>query len=267
MGSITIVLALSAQLQLQVFQLDVKTTFLNGELQEEVYVQQPPRYELKGKEEKVYRLYKALYRLKQAPKAWNNKINFYFYQNVFERSQYEPSLYVKKKGEDFLMACLYVDDLMYGGTSKDMVTEFKAAMMKEFEMTNLGLMRYFLDIQVKPFLGKIFILQEKYVTDLLKKFNMSECKPVASPMVVNDKLQQNDRVVSVDSKTFRSIVESLIYLINSRFDMLFLVRIISRFMENPSRLDKLFFVRYCRILFAATKRILRYLQGTKDHGI
>jgi hypothetical protein len=165
------------------------------------------------------------------------------------------------------MACLYVDDLMYGGTSKDMVTEFKAAMMKEFEMTNLGLMRYFLDIQVKPFLGKIFILQEKYVTDLLKKFNMSECKPVASPMVVNDKLQQNDRVVSVDSKTFRSIVESLIYLINSRFDILFLVRIISRFMENPSRLDKLFFVRYCRILFAATKRILRYLQGTKDHGI
>jgi hypothetical protein len=96
---------------------------------------------------------------------------------------------------------------------------------------------------------------------------MSECKPVASPMVVNDKLQQNDRVVSVDSKTFRSIVESLIYLINSRFDILFLVRIISRFMENPSRLDKLFFVRYCRILFAATKRILRYLQGTKDHGI
>jgi hypothetical protein len=267
MGSITIVLALSAQLQLQVFLLDVKTIFLNGELQEEVYVQQPPRYELKGKEEKVYRLYKALYGLKQAPKAWNNKINFYFYQNVFERSQYEPSLYVKKKGEDFLMACLYVDDLIYVGTSKDMVAEFKAAMMKEFEMTNLGLMRYFLDIQVKPFLGKIFILQEKYVTDLLKKFNMSECKPVASPMVANYKLQQNDCAVSVDSKTFRNLVGSLIYLINSRFDILFLVRIISRFMENPSRLDILFFVRYRRILFAATKRILRYLQGTKDHGI
>jgi hypothetical protein len=87
------------------------------------------------------------------------------------------------------MACLCVDDLMYVGTSKDMVAGFKTTMMKEFEMTNLGLMRYFLDIQVNSFLGKIFISQEKYVTDLLKKFNTSECKPVASPMVVNEKLQ------------------------------------------------------------------------------
>jgi hypothetical protein len=74
-------------------------TFLNGELQEKVYVEQPPRYKLKGKEEKNYRLYKALYRLKQAPRAWNNKIDLYFYQNGFERSQFESSLYLEKKME------------------------------------------------------------------------------------------------------------------------------------------------------------------------
>ena len=146
METIKIVLELSTQLQLQVFQLDAKSAFLNDELQEEVYVQQPLGYELKGQEDKVYRLYKTLYGLKQAPKAWNHKINLYFHQNGFGRSQSEPSLYVKKKREDFLMVCLYVDDLIYAGTSKDMVADFKDTMMREFEMTNLGLMRFLLGI-------------------------------------------------------------------------------------------------------------------------
>jgi hypothetical protein len=172
METIRIVLALSAKFQLHVFQLDVKSTFLNGELQEEVYVEQPPVYELKGKEEKVYRLYKAFYGLKQTLRAWNNKIDMYFHQNGFERSQSEPSLYVRKKGEDFPIGCLYIDDLIYTRTNKDMVAKFKNAMMKEFKMSDLGLMRYFLGIQVKQSPGKFFILQEKYVAYLFKKFNM-----------------------------------------------------------------------------------------------
>jgi hypothetical protein len=140
-----------------VFHLDVKSVFCNDELQEEVYVQQPPGYEIKGEEDKVYKLYKALYRLKHAPRAWNHKIDPYLYQNGFSKNQSKPSLYIKKKGEDFVMVCLYVDDLIYTGTSKDMVAEFKTAMMKEFEMSDLSLMRYFLGIQVKQSLGKIFI--------------------------------------------------------------------------------------------------------------
>ena len=137
MEAIKIVFALSVQLQLQVFQLDVKLAFLNGELKEEVYVQQSPEYELKGEEDKVCSLYKALYRLKQAPRAWNHKIDLYFHQNSFGRSQFEPSLYVKKKGEDFVMVYLYVDDLIYTRTSKDMVADLKATMMKEFKTTDL----------------------------------------------------------------------------------------------------------------------------------
>ena len=129
-------------------------------------------------------------------------------------------------------------------------------MMKKFEMKDLGLIRYFLGIQVKQSLRKIFISQEKYVADLLKKFNMSECKLVASPMTINEKLQQNVGALKVDSTSFRRLVGSLIYLTNSRPDILFSVSIISRFMENPSKL-----------YFAATKRILRYLQETKDYGI
>jgi len=129
-------------------------------------------------------------------------------------------------------------------------------MMKEFKIKDLGLMRYFLSIQVKQSLRKIFISQEKYVANILKKFNMLECKPVASPMTANEKLQKNDDAVKMDSKIFRNLIGSLIYLTNSRPDILFSVSIISRFMENPSRL-----------YFAASKRILRYRQGTKDHGI
>jgi len=154
------------------------------------------------------------------------------------------------------MVYLYIDDLIYAGTTKDMVVEFKTAMMKEFEMSDLGLMGYFLGIQVKQFPGKIFISQEKYITDLLKKFHMSECKPAASLMTTNEKLLQDDGATKIDSKYFKSLVGSLIYLTNSRPDILYYVSIISRFIENPSKLH-----------LEAAKRILRYLQGTKNHEI
>jgi hypothetical protein len=108
--------------------------------------------------------------------------------------------------------------------------------MKEFEMSDLGLMRYFLDIQVKQSPRKIFISQEKYVTNLLKKFNMIECKPIASLISANEKLHQDDGAAKIDAKYFRSLVGSLIYLTNSRPNILFSISIISRFMENPSSL-------------------------------
>ncbi|ESR62166.1 hypothetical protein CICLE_v10018259mg, partial [Citrus x clementina] len=121
--------------------LDVKSAFLNGEIEEEVYVEQPKRYEVKAEENKVYRLRKALYGLKQAPRAWNSRIDRYFIKNGFDRSSSKPSLYVKKEGTDFLIVCLYVDDLIYCGTNLKMVEEFKKSMLDEFEMTDLGLMK------------------------------------------------------------------------------------------------------------------------------
>uniref|UniRef100_A0A2N9IDT2 Reverse transcriptase Ty1/copia-type domain-containing protein n=1 Tax=Fagus sylvatica TaxID=28930 RepID=A0A2N9IDT2_FAGSY len=174
METIRTVLALAAQMELQVFQLDVKSAFLNGDLEEEVYVEQPKGYVKKGKEDQVYRLRKALYGLKQALRAWNSKIDSYFRQNGFHRSKCEPSLYVKHDGiGDFLVVCLYVDDLIYMGTNMKMVEDFKRSMMKEYEMTDLGLMKYFLGIQVRQSKGEVFICQEKYIEDLLKKFHMA----------------------------------------------------------------------------------------------
>ncbi|KAL0462043.1 UNVERIFIED_CONTAM: Retrovirus-related Pol polyprotein from transposon TNT 1-94 [Sesamum latifolium] len=186
------VLAIFAQLELQVYQLDVKSAFLNGEIEEEVYVEQPEGFIIKGKEEKVCRLNKDLYGLKQPPRAWNSKINSYFIENGFNCNLSESSLYMRKVDKDFLIVCLYMDDLIYFGTNSSLVEDFKKKMMKKFDMTDLGLMRYFLGIQVKQSPGRFFLSQEKYIDDLLKKFNMSYCKPISTPMALNEKLHVHD---------------------------------------------------------------------------
>ena len=112
-----------------------------------------------------------LYGLKQAPEAWNSKIDSYFRQNGFQRSIYEPSLYVKREGTRyFLVICLYVDDLIYMGTNKKLVEDFKKAILKEFEMTDLGLMKYFLGFQVRQSTGEVFICQESTLKICLKNF-------------------------------------------------------------------------------------------------
>lgn len=167
----------------------------------------------------------------------------------------EPSLYVKTEGTDFLLVCLYVDDLIYFGSNMKMLEDFKKNMMNEFEMTDLGLMRYFLGIQVKQSKGHIFLSQEKYVEDLLKKFQMEKCKAVPTPMALNEKLQQNDGEPRVDDKLYRSLVGSLIYLTNTRPDIMHSVSVISRYMNKPTKSH-----------YTAAKRILRYLQDTENMG-
>ena len=140
------------------YQFDVKSAFLNGDLEEEVYVSQPEGFVVNGKEDKVYKLKKGLYGLKQAPWEWYFKIDSYFQENGFERSKNEPTLYVKQEGKnDFLVVCLYVDDMIYMGSSESIVTEFKGCMMKNFEMSDLGLLHYFLGLEVKQGIDGIFL--------------------------------------------------------------------------------------------------------------
>jgi len=257
METIWTVLALAAQPKLPVYQLNVKSAFLNGDLQEEIYVEQPKGYVIKGQEDKVYRLGKALYRLKQAPRAWNSNIDGYLQDHGFLKSSNEPSLYIKNQGaHNFLILCLYVDDLMYTSTSEEMINEVKEAMIREYEMTDLGLMKYFLGIQIKQEPGRIFISQEKYIDDLLKKFQMKDCKPMPTPMITSEKMSKNDEVEKVNETNYQSLVGSLIYLTHTRSDIIHTVGMVSRFMSEPNKNH-----------YAAAKRILRYIKGTKYHGI
>ncbi|VVA34051.1 Hypothetical predicted protein, partial [Prunus dulcis] len=180
--TIRLVISLAAQNSWQIFQLDVKSEFLHGNLQEEVYIDQPPGYERKGKEEKVFKLKKALYGLKQAPRAWYSRIDAHFAKLGFHKCPFEHTLYVKTEEEGkILMVCLYVDDLIFTGSDAKMFDEFKKSMMMEFEMTDLGLMHYFLGLEVIQTTAGNFIYQKKYAQDILNRFQMDDCKPFGTP--------------------------------------------------------------------------------------
>ncbi|KAL0554273.1 hypothetical protein IC582_008190 [Cucumis melo] len=165
--TIRLLIVLAAQNNWKIFQMDVKSTFLNGYLEEEVYLEQPPGYSVKGQEDKVLKLKKALYELKQAPRIWNSRINKYFLDNGYLRCPYEHSLYIKVNGYgDILVVCLYVDDLIFTRNCASMFEDLKNAMTQEFEMTDIGLMSYYLGIEVKQSEEGIFISQERYTREV-----------------------------------------------------------------------------------------------------
>ncbi|KAL0459390.1 UNVERIFIED_CONTAM: Retrovirus-related Pol polyprotein from transposon RE1 [Sesamum latifolium] len=137
-----------------------KVAFLNGYIDEEIYVEQPQGFASKGHEEKVLRLKKALYRLEQAPRAWSIRIDNYFMDQEFWRSLSEPTLYINNQGNDTLIVSLYVDDLIYTGNDEKMIQDFKEDMMKTFEMSDLGLMHFFLGIEINQEKEGIFICQK-----------------------------------------------------------------------------------------------------------
>jgi len=137
--------------------MDVKSAFLNGVLEEEVYVEHPLGYMRRGEEKTVLRLKKAFYDLKQAPRAWNERTNTYFEKNGYEQCPYEHALYIKKKGEYVIFIALYVDDLIFMGNNAELIEAFKEVMNKEFEIIFLCLMKYFLGLEVVQGKDDIFV--------------------------------------------------------------------------------------------------------------
>ncbi|KAL0360219.1 UNVERIFIED_CONTAM: Retrovirus-related Pol polyprotein from transposon TNT 1-94 [Sesamum radiatum] len=254
--TIRLVVALAAQNSWPIFQLDVKSAFLHGYLDEQVFVEQPPGYIKTGNEHKVYRLNKALYGLKQAPRAWYSRIEAYFLKVGFSKCPYEHTLFVKiGKGGKMLIVCLYVDDLIFTGNCDAMFQEFKKCMMDEFEMSDLGKMHYFLSIEVVNTSDGIFISQKKYIGEILDRFLMKDCNAVSTPTEFGLKLNK-DYEGKKDSTLYKQIVGSLMYLTATRPDIMYSVSLISRYMENPTEMHLL-----------GAKRILRYLQGTRDYGL
>jgi hypothetical protein len=193
-----------------------------------------------------------LYGLKQAPRAWYSRIESYFSKEGFTKCPYEHTLFIKTAdGGKILIICLYVDDLIFTGNDEVMFDEFKKSMMAEFDMSDLGKMRYFLSIEVLQKEGGIFISQQKYTNEVLERFNMGQCNSVKNPIVPGFKLTKDEGGVQVDSTLYKQMVESLMYLTATRLDLMFVVSLISRYMEHPTESHML-----------ATKRILRYVKGT-----
>ncbi|CAL9028826.1 unnamed protein product [Prunus brigantina] len=255
--TIRLVISLAAQNSWLIYQLDVKSAFLHGNLQEEVYIDQPPGYERKGEKEKVFKLKKALYGLKQAPRAWYSRIDAHFAKLGFHKCPFEHTLYVKTEEEGkILMVCLYVDDLIFTGSDAKMFDEFKKSMMMEFEMTDLGLMHYFLGLEVIQSTAGNFICQKKYAQDILNRFQMDDCKPFGTPAEYGLKLCKDKGGKEVDSTFYKQIIGSLMYLTYTRPDIMYAVSLVSRYMEKPTEMH-----------LNAAKRILRYVKGTIDYGV
>ena len=161
--------------------MDVKTAFLNGVIEEEVYIEQPQGFEVEYRHTHVCKLKKALYGLKQAPRAWYERIDGFLLSMGFTKSKADPNLYLKVVEDEPVILLLYVDDLFLTGNEKQ-IKERKKKLAEEFEMKDLGLMHYFLGMEVWQSSEGIFLNQGKYAVEILNRFNMLECKALATPM-------------------------------------------------------------------------------------
>lgn len=254
--SIRMFLAYASYKNFTVYQMDVKTAFLNGYLEEEVYMEQPEGFESSEYPGYVYRLRKALYGLKQAPRAWYSRLDSHLISKGFKRGNVDCTLYTKDVNNDLLAVEIYVDDIIFGSTNNELSKSFSAIMESEFEMSLLGPLTFFLGIQVSQLEHGLFISQVKYAKEMLKKFQMDQCNPVNTPMETGYKLVKIDDSPLVDQHEYRSMVGSLLYLTASRPDLMQAVCLVSRFQSAPreSHLN-------------AVTRIFKYIQGTLDFGL
>nr|GFA17320.1 putative ribonuclease H-like domain-containing protein [Tanacetum cinerariifolium] len=160
--------------------MDVKSAFLYGTIEEEVYDTQPPGFKDPDHPDRVYKVVKALYGLHQAPRAWYETLANYLLSNGFQRGKIDPTLFIKKEKGDILLVQVYVDDIIFGSTNKELCTTFENLMKDKFQMSFIGELNFFLGLQVTQKKDGIFISQDKYVDKILKKFNYIDVKSVST---------------------------------------------------------------------------------------
>ena len=233
--AIRLFLAFAAQKNFKVFQMDVKSAFLNGALSEEVYVEQPPGFVDKSKGDRVYRLKKALYGLKQAPRAWYDTLSKFLVTNGFRKGVVDRTLFTIEHDGKLLLAQVYVDDIIFGSEDALLCEKFAYLMKSEFEMSMMGELTYFLGLQVKQLKEGIFICQSKYALDMVKKFNLEGFgKEVKTPLPSGLRMgyAKDDQRIS-DSK-YRKLIGSLLYITASRPDIQFAVGLCARYQDRKS---------------------------------
>ncbi|GJU80506.1 retrovirus-related pol polyprotein from transposon TNT 1-94 [Tanacetum coccineum] len=204
--SIRILLAYACALDFKLFQMDVKSAFLNGFINEEVYVAQPPGFIDFEKPDHVYKLKKALYGLKQAPKAWYDRLKAFLIKHEYKMGMVDNTLFTKKKSSNLIIVQIYVDDIIFGSTCQDMCDEFAKIMHDEFEMSMMGELNFFLGLQIKQMEDGIFFNQSKYIKEMLKKFGLEESKPMKTPMSSDTKLTKDEECESVDSTKYQGMI-------------------------------------------------------------
>ncbi|GJU30420.1 retrovirus-related pol polyprotein from transposon TNT 1-94 [Tanacetum coccineum] len=254
--AVRIFVAHAAYKSFPIYQMDVKTAFLNGPLKEEVYVAQPEGFVDPDHPEKVYLLRKALYGLKQAPRAWYDELSNFLMSKGFTKGTIDPTLFKIKYGEDILLVQIYVDDIIFGSTNPKYSKRFEKLMHSRFEMSLMGEMKFFLGLQIHQSPKGIFINQAKYALEILKKHNMDNCHSIGTPLATKPKLDVDLSGEPVDQSDYRSKIGSLMYLTSSRPDLVQAVCYCARYQARPTQKH-----------LKEVKRIFKYLKGTINMGL
>ncbi|GKA52635.1 putative ribonuclease H-like domain-containing protein [Tanacetum coccineum] len=234
--AIRLFLAYASYMGFMVYQMDVKSAFLYGQIEEEVYVCQPPGFEDPDHPDKVYKVVKALYGLHQAPRAWYDTLANYLLCNGFERGKIDQTLFIKRHKGHILLVQIYVDDIIFGSTKKELCDEFEKLMKDKFQMSSMGELTFFLGLQVQQKKKGIFISQDKYVHEILRKFNYSDVKSASTPTDLEKPLVQDGDAADVDEHLYRSMIGigSLMYLTTTRPEIMFAVMCsVQGFQESP----------------------------------
>ncbi|GKB87700.1 retrovirus-related pol polyprotein from transposon TNT 1-94 [Tanacetum coccineum] len=256
MEAIRIILAFATYMNFKVYQMDVKSVFLNGKLKEEVYVKKSHGFESSKFPDYVCKLDKALYGLKQASKAWYETLSTFLIQNKFTMGRIDNTLFIYKSKGDVLLVQVYVDDIIFGSTSYKLCKQFEKLMTKKFEMSMMGELTYFLELQIKQDDKGISICEEQYTRNLLKKYEIFNSSSVKTPMVPPNNLGPDLAGKPVIKTSYRGMIGSLLYLTTTRSDIQFSIVVCVRYPSNPKESHLI-----------AVKRILKYLKGTATLGL
>ncbi|KAL5805411.1 hypothetical protein ACOSQ4_028144 [Xanthoceras sorbifolium] len=260
--TIRLVLKIVAAENLHLEQLDVKTAFLHGDLEEEIYMRQPEGFKEAGKENLVCRLKKSLYGLKQAPRQWYKKFDSFMSSSGFTRCQADHCCYIKRFDNSFIILLLYVDDMLVAGSDMQEIMNLKRELSKQFAMKNLGAAKQILGMRIKRDTksGTLLLSQAEYIKKVLSRFNMQDAKPVSTPLGVHFRLSKEQSPKTEEERThmakvpYASAIGSLMYaMVCTRPDIAQAVGAVSRYMNNPGKIH-----------WEAVKWILRYLRGTTN---
>ncbi|AQK68041.1 putative tRNA (guanine(26)-N(2))-dimethyltransferase 2 [Zea mays] len=251
MTTVRTLIAVAASSSWTISQMDVKNAFLNGDLQEEVYMHPPPGVDTPSGH--VCRLRRALYGLKQAPRAWFERFISVITAAGFSSSEHDPALFVHVSPKGRTLLLLYVDDMLITGDNSEHISHVKLHLSKEFQMSDLGPLSYFLGIEVQQTQKGFYLSQSKYIQDLLDRSGLTDTRTVATPMDIHLKLRPKDGTPLADPTRYRHIVGSLVYLTITRPDIAHAVHMLSQFVSTPTS------VHYGHLL-----RVLRYLRGTRS---
>ncbi|XP_021757480.1 uncharacterized protein LOC110722518 [Chenopodium quinoa] len=256
LATIRTVLCLAMAKKWSIHKLDVKNAFLYGDLQETVYMHQPPGFVDRRAPSHLCRLRKTLYGLKQAPKAWYQRFANFLITLGFVITKSDNSLFTFRLGDDMAYLLLYVDDIILATSSEKLRTRIISQLQTEFPMSDLRPLSYFLGIAVTRKPSYLLLSQEKYAQEILERAGMTSCKPAAIPVDTKSKLSADAGPPFRDPTLYRSLAGALQYLTFTRPDIAYAVQQVCLFMHDPREPH-----------YEALKCIMRYVQGTIDHGL